>query len=192
MPSPSQYLDLPSARDRLHLTYQAILLSRYACTCGCISRSSGYQTKFKSVWKEWSCKLLSVVSRSGIGFTPLNFMTWHFDIMLMKTGKMKNVDCSHCNILEFCSSFASKVISEHLICSNRGGHASHCTFFLWAFFCLFICFVAFFVFVLFACFVCLFFNFIMDTVHVKYSNTSICSLSTFVKTDIGCSVIILY
>ena len=68
-------------------------------------------------------------------------------------------------------------------------------------------------FVSFACFVCLFvrsfcllvgwlvlfvhlfflfvFNFIVDTVYMSHSDTSICSL-TSVKTDIGCSVIILY
>ena len=77
--------------------------------------------------------------------------------MLMKTGKMKNVDCSRCNTLEF-----------HSICkSNPGGHASHCTikdYFLRAFLfvCLFVCLVGWLVgwlvglFVLFACFVVLF------------------------------------
>ena len=130
-------------------------------------------------------------------------MTWQFDVMLMKTGKMKNVDCSHCNMLKFCSSFASEVISEHLICkSNPGGHASHCTIkdhFLRA--CLFVCLVG----CLFVCFVCLFcllvlffvlfvwlvgwfvlfvFNFKVDTVYMLRSNTSICSLSTSVKTDL--------
>ena len=80
--------------------------------------------------------------------------------MLMNTGKMKNVDCSHCNMLEFCSSFASEVISEHLICkSNPGGHASHCTikdYFLQAFLFVWLIGRLVVLFVLFACFVCLF------------------------------------
>ena len=88
---------------------------------------------------------------------------------------------------------------------------SKINYFLWAFlfvwlgwlFCLFRLLVLFVC--LFVCSFCLLvgwlvlfvhlfvlfvFNFIVDTVYMLHSNTSICSL-TSVKTDIGCSVIIL-